>query len=180
MNKGGTKNKNLIPDGFSYFDARKMSEYNEIRSIKPRFNLFEKVKPTEPGNDYGVILTRAEIDFYDRLKLLNIKFDVINANWLLGNDIRMLGREWELKTISRKTNTIIKNVIWKITDQGKRNAIIDTTFLNRKLEWIFSKIEQHLNLERKGEYRDDGSKLKNYDLLDSLIVVRANKLIRYK
>jgi len=179
MKSGG--NKIQIPDGFSYFDARKMDEYNQIKSLRPKFNLFEEVKPNEAENNYGTILTRAELNFYDRLKLLNIRFEVIKATWQLANDVRMLGKEWELKTISRKTESIIKYIFWKISDQGKRNVIFDVTYLGRRLEWVFDKIRQHLTTVRRGEYREkDGAPLRNDDLFDAIIIVRGNKLIRYK
>ena len=179
MTSGGIRYDNSIPDGFSYFDAGKMLEYNKISSKRPNFELFEKIGPS--ANKYGLELTQAEIDFYDRLSLLGIKFDLIKTTWEIANDLVMLGREWELKTISKKTEDIIKYVFWKISDQGKRNAILDVSYLNRKLEWVFSKIARHLSVVRKGEYRElDGAPIRNYDLFDSIIVVRGLKLIRYK
>ena len=92
----------------------------------------------------------------------------------------MFGRKWELKTPVARGKTIIKNTLWKVTDQGKRNAVLDVTFLDESMEWIFNKIKEHLETVRKGEYGDNGKPITNNDLIDSILVVRGKKIIRYK
>ena len=48
------------------------------------------------------------------------------------------------------------------------------------MEWIFNKIKEHLETVRKGEYGDNGKPITNDDLIDSILVVRGKKIIRYK
>lgn len=176
-----TRINRTILDGLSYYDESFMDEYNNIHSCRPPKDLYEKVKTKEKRNPYEVDLTVAEIGFLKTLDLLAIKYKILNPSWNISNDLFMLGREWELKTISKKTDGIIKYTFWKITDQGKRNAILDVTYLNRKLEWVFSKIRTYLEIIRKGEFDDiEGKPITNNDLIDSVIVVRNKKLIRYK
>lgn len=175
-----TSNISIIPDGFSRYDEFLMSEYNKIPSQKAPENLFLNISPHDQKNRFNFELTVAELGLYERLDELGIKYAIIKSSWYAKNDLFMLGREWELKTIKRKTNTSIKNVLWKITDQGKRNAILDVTFLNRKLGWIFERIKNHLAIKRYGEYDLEGNVLTNDDLLDAILVVRGKKLIRYK
>ena len=92
----------------------------------------------------------------------------------------MFGRNWELKTPITENDSAIKYLFWRITDQGKRNAVIDVTYFNRDLPWIFKKIKEHLETVRKGEYNEKGKLITNNDLIDSVLVVRGRKIIRYK
>ena len=88
-----------------------MNEYNNIHSRRPPKDLYEKIKTKEKRNPYEVDLTVAEIGFLKTLDLLAIKYKILNPSWNISNDLFMLGREWELKTISKKTDGIIKYTV---------------------------------------------------------------------
>lgn len=169
-----------IQDGLSSYNPNLLEDYSSILPEKAPDNIFEKIEPSQGVNQHEYTLTRAEIDFFNRLDSLNIKYKLIEATWKARNDFVMFGRNWELKTPIAKGETIIKNTLWKITDQGKRNAVLDVTFLDESMKWVFNKIKEHLETIRKGEYDDKGKPIINNDLIDSILVVRGKKIIRYK
>lgn len=169
-----------IQDGLSLYSPNLLKEYSSILPEKAPDDIFEKIEPNQDVNHHEYVLTRAEIDFFNRLDSLNINYKLIEATWEARNDFVMFGRNWELKTPIAKSETIIKNTLWKITDQGKRNAVLDVTFLDESMEWVFGKIKEHLETIRKGEYDDKGKQITNNDLIDSILVVRGKKIIRYK
>lgn len=169
-----------VQDGLSLYNPNLLEDYSSILPEKAPDNMFEKIEPNQGVNQHEYILTRAEIDFFNRLDSLNINYKLIEATWEARNDFVMFGRNWELKTPIAKSETIIKNTLWKITDQGKRNAVLDVTFLDESMEWVFGKIKEHLEIIRKGEYDDKGKPITNNDLIDSILVVRGKKIIRYK
>lgn len=169
-----------IQDGLSSYNPNLLEDYSSILPEKAPDNIFEKIEPNQGVNQYEYILTRAEIDFFNRLDSLNIKYKLIEATWEAKNDFVMFGRNWELKTPIAENDSAIKYLFWRITDQGKRNAVIDVTYFNRDLPWIFKKIKEHLETVRKGEYNEKGKLITNNDLIDSVLVVRGRKIIRYK
>ena len=169
-----------IQDGLSLYNPNLLEEYSSIPPERAPDNIFEKIEPNQDINHHEYVLTRAEIDFFDRLDSLNINYRLIEATWEAKNDFVMFGRNWELKTPIADNDSAIKYLFWRITDQGKRNAVIDVTFFNKDLPWIFNKIKEHLETVRKGEYDDKGKPITNNDLIDSILVVRGKKIIRYK
>ena len=63
---------------------------------------------------------------------------------------------------------VIRNTINKATDQGKRYIMIDVTYLDKNMSWIFDKLEKHLSVKN------------NSEKIDGIIIVRGNKFIKYK
>lgn len=169
-----------IQDGLSVYNPNLLEDYSSILPEKAPDNIFEKIEPNQGVNQHEYTLTRAEIDFFNRLDSLNIKYKLIEATWKARNDFVMFGRNWELKTPIAENDSTIKYLFWRITDQGKRNAVIDVTYFNRDLPWIFKKIKEHLETVRKGEYNEKGKLITNNDLIDSVLVVRGKKIIRCK
>ncbi len=169
-----------IQDGLSLYSPNLLEEYSSILPEKAPDDIFEKIEPNQGVNQHEYILTRAEIDFFNRLDSLNINYKLIEATWEARNDFVMFGRNWELKTPIAENDSTIKYLFWRITDQGKRNAVLDVTYFNKDLPWIFNKIKEHLETIRKGEYDKNGKLITNNDLIDSVLVVRGKKIIRYK
>lgn len=169
-----------IQDGLSSYNPNLLEDYSSILPEKAPDNIFEKIEPNQGVNQHEYTLTRAEIDFFNRLDSLNMNYKLIEATWEARNDFVMFGRNWELKTPIAENDSAIKYLFWRITDQGKRNAVIDVTYFNKDLSWIFNKIKEHLETVRKGEYDEKGKPITNNDLIDSILVVRGKKIIRYK
>jgi len=168
--KNGNKLAHDIPDGLSRYDSSKNSEYDKLLATTPPENIFERYPAKSANNPYNEDLTFAEIDFVKRAKLFVDEIELIplQSGRRATNDFRIIGKQWELKTPTETSETIIRNTIWKITDQGKRNAILDVTYLDRNMKWIIDKVENHLAIA------------KNSRALDNLLIVRGNKFIQMK
>ena len=110
------------------------------------------------------------MNFIEKLRRLNIDYEIIPPRPGISttNDIKMLSDKWELKTRVSMGDNAISWAISKVTDGNKTNVILDVSYMNRPLTWIFDKIDMHLATN------------KNAHKITGIFVVREGRLIRYK
>lgn len=158
-----------IKDGLSPYDKKYISQYDKLDPIVPPKNIYDKQMPNTPDNEYSEKLTNAEIDLIRRVENLNYKVTLIhNDPRVPTKDFKVFGVNWELKTPTSTGEMVIRNTINKATDQGKRYIMIDVTYLDKNMSWIFDKLEKHLSVKN------------NSEKIDGIIIVRGNKFIKYK
>ena len=158
-----------IKDGLSPYDKKYINQYDKLDPIVPPKNIYDKQMPNTPDNEYSEKLTNAEIDLIRRVENLNYKVTLIhNDPRVPTKDFKVFGVNWELKTPTSTGEMVIRNTINKATDQGKRYIMIDVTYLDKNMSWIFDKLEKHLSVKN------------NSEKIDGIIIVRGNKFIKYK
>lgn len=158
-----------IKDGLSPYDKKYINQYDKLDPIAPPKNIYDKQMPNTPDNEYSEKLTNAEIDLIRRVENLNYKVTLIhNDPRVPTKDFKVFGVNWELKTPTSTGEMVIRNTINKATDQGKRYIMIDVTYLDKNMSWIFDKLEKHLSVKN------------NSEKIDGIIIVRGNKFIKYK
>lgn len=62
----------------------------------------------------------------------------------------------------------IRNDIWHATDFGKRNIILDVTWMSAEMSWTLLRVMRHINIEKNGKK------------IDNLLVVRNDFIIKIK
>lgn len=158
-----------IKDGLSPYDKKYINQYDKLDPIVPPKNIYDKQMPNTPDNEYSEKLTNAEIDLIRRVENLNYKVTLIhNDPRVPTKDFKVFGVNWGLKTPTSTGEMVIRNTINKATDQGKRYIMIDVTYLDKNMSWIFDKLEKHLSVKN------------NSEKIDGIIIVRGNKFIKYK
>lgn len=158
-----------LAEGYSLYSQKYNECYKKLLGLKSSDNIYIRLRSNSRMNPYGEALTIAEIDFVGRIESLGIKIRIIhNDPSAPTKDFEINGIKWELKTPITISNMIIRNTINKATDQNKAYVIIDTTFMEADLLWIFRKIKEHLAIS------------KNNQKIKGLLVVRGCHLIRWK
>lgn len=160
-----------IPDGISNYSSELDIYYEKIRPLLLPKDLFMLYKPNSKDNPYSVELTKAEIDFVKRFYSIgeSLRFIPSERGRKPQNDFIWKGKEWELKTLVGKSGFTIANAIWRATDRGKSNIILDTTFNSKlNLQQIIQYVLGHLRCRR------------NNRKVHNLIVVRREKFVRIK
>lgn len=155
--------------GYERYSLDKMSEYDKLDYQKGSKGLFCKIWPNTILNPYNEALTIAEIDFVSRVESLGIEIKPLhNDASRATKDFRFLGHDWELKTPITVSEMIIRNVIYKATDQEKSYIVLDVSFLPMKMSEVIEKVKKHLGIKV------------NNDKVEGLIIARGYHLIRYK
>lgn len=160
-----------IPVGLSDYEPSLIEEYDKIPiEVADKDYLFKDVYAKSGRNPYDVKLTNAELNLYEKLRDFNIRHEIIppEPGISCSSDVKMLSRRWELKTRVATGDNTIKWAIINATDKGKNDIIIDVSYMDRPLSWVFEKIKTHLATN------------KNANKITGIIVVREGRLIRYK
>lgn len=158
----------VVPDGFFGFNAVLIEAYEKIPIEEANDDLFVKSKYTINNRD--ILLSGAELKFLSKLDELDIRYEVIpeqpGGNGT--NDFKIFNQEWELKTRIKTDATTIMWALIKATDKNKENIILDVSYMDKPLSWVFNKVDEHLE------------KNKNAHKIKKIVIVRGKKFIQYK
>lgn len=159
------KKSNIILD----YNPRLKKEYKKIKTLKIPKDLLRKHKPLTKGNPYPVELTKAEINLIKRLVSIEpIQEFIRERKGFPTYDFCWKGCQWEVKTIIGNNPLSVKYIIWRATDQNKRNIILDTSFTSMSLSDIEEQVIKHLSIR------------KNMKRIGKLLLVRGKTVIRMK
>ena len=166
MKKISTK---TIPNGISRYRPELVLCYEKIASLIPPKNLLVVQKAGGKKNPYNVDLTIAEIELCRRLEQVSrISKFFKKKKSSPTNDFVWLSKPWELKTMISKSGKSIQYILWRVTDQNKRNIIVDTSYTTVSFSEILDMAYRHLTI------------FGNDRLIENLLIVRGDKIIRVK
>lgn len=158
----------VIPDGIFGFNAAFVEDYDKIPIDNYDDNLF--IKSDQVIDEQKFRLSGAEMNFLDKLRNMNIEYKIIpeKPGGSGTNDFSIFNKEWELKTRIKTDPTTIMWALIKATDKNKENIILDVSYMDKPLSWVFNKVDEHL------------LKNKNANKIKNIIIVRGKKFIQYK